>query len=1765
MKSGSKNFTNKNIFTGIYLLIFVLISGTGWTQGFNNNHWIFGYCETGNNNYLTFGKDGRARTATLPGDITLGRDNVAMAIDPITGKILFYTDGALVYNYLNNPMQGIIGELGGDETGRQSVAIGVQDFDLGPEGNRRFYLFHINRNGELEYSLVDMNEQGGAPGNQPPAGAVAEGEVIGNAEGAILVVKSPDSPSYLLSFDGSELVARRLEEQEGEFSITDNLPLGFTPKAMVFDESTQQLILIPEEEGQDLVILEMDTSTGTFGEPFALEGTGAAEPIEGAAFSPNGEMVYYSQGNRLYRIRADGSLAHELPEPDEDGEEEEEEENDEEDPDEEEPGEGEIELPDSGPIAIPISEDIFRIYDVRLGPDGNIYYIYEETEGGPQFVGRVMDPDEASLFDVSVEEDPFEGTDFCGRVFTVFTPTIDINPEVDFTWEPFDPCMNNPLQLTSQITPLNYRPVSFEWEILPPIVDEEGEEIEMDLNAKHLLLPRDATSEEQVTVSLTVTFANGETREVTHNITFTENDLQAQFTPADTTLCEPACIDLMPMLEVQSGQDQQGQQPGAGPGMGQPGFGQPGIGQPGFGQPGIGQPGIGQPGIGQPGIGQPGVGQPGMGQPGMGGNYEYFWSNKREEGWGPEAPNEVCRPGYYWVLVREVGTDCYSYAGIRIQMWDVDDQTNNIWYFGDGAGLDFNPDPDDPDGPTPRPIQNPHPQNIPAGVTTVSDQTGQVLFYTDGSTVWDLNGNPMQNGLDIGGDNASAQSVMAIPLPGDETMFYLFTTQAGPGGSNEVKFSVVDIKGDNPDGIGNVVTKDNFLFSPSTEHAAAFASGDTTWVAFKEMGNNTFRFYPISQEGIGQPVFNSLGGNHNFGGGIGTMKFSSDGSKVAVAYQDGGVNKVDIFEFDQSTGELSEYATLDLGSDGDIYGLEFSSDATRLFVSYRNGGPGVEEFFIQSLETTDDSDPENPVTSTCPECFENANTKAEIEQCILETREAVSQTQGLDLGAIQIGPNGQVYVAVVGSNQIGQINIGTQCNPSTFTQDGMEPMPGTANLGLPSFVQNSGSSIPDPSLDGPDRLCLSADGGAVGIFEGGGEPDIDTYNWTIYNEEGEVVDQFLNGGEEFQDLEYEFDTVGIFTVELQVDRCGEPWDEIFTMEVEVLDSPEIIVPNEISICEASVLELVAVDPEDPRLEEYEFLWENAAGEVLGEENVLEVTEESIYTVTVSYRLPEGESMETFQTCPVSRSVFVGPAFEFEIDQSDEEVCFGETVTFTPNSPVYGEWSIQREGETDRLILSDTLQMELELDTEILDGPGTYELFFLTADPLNEDCPVERSTMLVLDEPADFEVIPVQPAESCDIPDGVIEVLALTPMDSLVLEEEAVMFFDLQAEEVVEFTGLAPGTYTFTGYINGCPFSRTGVVENTNPPDDILFEVSATPEVCREDGTAIGEITLEFINGPTSGTYRIQSLTDEELYEGDFTNQASISVEVPAGEYQVEVLDVGGCANPDTEVVLIETFEEVEVELSSPNLCDEAEFTTITASGDLTGIDRVEWYRQVNGEMLQIQGEQDVVILVEDPGLYEIRLFNEFDCLIGSDAIEIIRSEATPPQLADSYAICSLDDEMISLEVGDYTTYEWRLNDEIISEDRQFQPEQAGTYLLRVWDEDGCEFEVEFTVIDECDLGVTFPNAIIPADPSKNFVVFTKGVIENLEVLIFNRWGELIYYCEMENPPQNESVCSWDGFVSGQKVPVGTYPVVVRFKNEGLQISRTLRRAIVVID
>lgn len=1543
------------------LLCCTLNENKAKAQGYNDNEWIFGYCGgSTENNYLSFGKGTNPTVQTLPGSVIVDKFSNSLAIDPITGQPFFYSNGSIVYDYSGAPIQGQVGNLNGPIDTRQQVATGFLEYE--PEGNKLFYLFYVSPGGQLLYTLIDMNAPGQATGNERPLGEITEqDQQIGNAQGAILVVKSPSSPSYLISFDGGNLISRRLGDSAGDFTQTDSQGIPFTPKAIIFDEDKGQLILIPENAGDDIVVIDFNTSSGNFGSSNSISQSGGTEPIEGATFSEDGNYVYFSRGNQLFRVLSSDLSA--------------------------------------TPEEIPLDPQPSTVYDIKVGPDGELYFIYEEVDGGPQLIGRVSNPNEPDISLIEVEIDPFNGTDFCGTIFPTFAPNADVAATVDFTWQPEMPCANNPVQLTSEITPENYQPVSFNWEFDPPLTDSDGNPLDADYEQEHFLIPADATEGQSVTVTLTVTYADGSTSmPVTKTIPLTENNLEANFNPSDTTICEGQCVDIAALLQAQNSTGETG----------------------------------------------------GEAPPSGGGdNYEYFWSNYREEGWGTRQENTVCLPGLYWVLVREPGSECYAYAEIRVKVWDLEDQSNNIWYFGDGAGLDFNPDPDNPDAPTPRPIAERHPQNIPAGTTTISDQAGQVLFFTDGTSVWDLNGDLMENGDSIGGDNSSSQSIIAVAVPQEQTLFYLFTTQQSANGSNQVKFSLVDIKSDNPEGVGNVVTKDNFLFSPSTEQSAAFSDGDTTWVLFHELGNNTFRAYPVSSEGIGQPVMSSVGSNHGFNSGVGAMKFSPDGTQVAVTISEGGCNKLEIFDFDAETGEMTEYARIDLGCDGDVYGLEFSDSGEKVFVTYRNGGPGIEEFAVKPVENDD------PEAATCPACFDGASTRAQRESCIISTRHAINQTVGMDLGALQIGPDGNIYVAVVGSNQIGQISVGSGCDSnSTFNMDAVEPMPGTTNLGLPSFVQNSGSSIPEPSLLGPERLCLDPVEGATATLEGGGEADIDSYFWTITRDDGTVIlDNYGGPGDQFQTLDQVFDEPGTYTVELDVTRCATENYFYDSMEIQVDAPPVLTLESDATLCSGSPVTLTAIDGYDPAEGLYDFLWTNAAGQVFGDENSNSITveEESIYTVSVSYRLPEGLSDDEallYETCPSDAEVFVGPAFEFDINQDAQEVCYEETlVTFAPDTPISGEWFYELNEDGNRVSLGEYFELELTVTT--LPSAGNYQIIFVTEDPILEGCVVEKKVDLIVNELPLLTAVQTTPATDCTTADGSFEITMQANASIVTIQETGEVFSSVSAGDIIPVSNVLPGVYTIEAVNDfGCTYIGTVNVENSNPPVGYEFTVSSTDEICSPTGIENGIITITFTSGtPVTATYEITRQGDGQLFSGPISGVATIDIPVPYGDYSVEIIDPSNCNIPDPNIHTI--AQKLQVDFSAPTSFTACESFTFQPTPD-------------NGLSYTLTGSGGNVISADADGNFTISQSDIYTLLgedpTGENCPREIEIDATITQPIDFALVGPIDDcqtgiiyeaQLNNVNPED-VIFLWRDNLGVIVGRRQsFVPPRDGDYSLEV--------------------------------------------------------------------------------------------------------------------
>jgi hypothetical protein len=256
---------------------------------------------------------------------------------------------------------------------------------------------------------------------------------------------------------------------------------------------------------------------------------------------------------------------------------------------------------------------------------------------------------------------------------------------------------------------------------------------------------------------------------------------------------------------------------------------------------------------------------------------------------------------------------------------------NNFWVYGYQAGINFNTNPPSYEGGFA--IQ------ASEGAASVADAiTGELLFYTDGVTVWNANNNPMPNGTGLlgssSGELSSTTAAVICEKPGSTSQYYLITVdeQYSNGG---LRYSVVDMTLNG--GLGDIVAgqKNIAIFATNAEKACIVpnAAGDGFWLLAHDAPGDTFYAFAITAAGINTtPVATTLGGTH--GNGAGFMKFSPQFDRVAIAnlfFQD-----AEVFDFDNSTGTLSNPIILNLtgfGAAGGAYGIEFSCSGNLLYVT----------------------------------------------------------------------------------------------------------------------------------------------------------------------------------------------------------------------------------------------------------------------------------------------------------------------------------------------------------------------------------------------------------------------------------------------------------------------------------------------------------------------------------------------------------------------------------------------------------------------------------------------------------------------------------------------------------------------------------------------------------------------------------------------------------------------------------------------------------------
>ena len=194
--------------------------------------------------------------------------------------------------------------------------------------------------------------------------------------------------------------------------------------------------------------------------------------------------------------------------------------------------------------------------------------------------------------------------------------------------------------------------------------------------------------------------------------------------------------------------------------------------------------------------------------------------------------------------------------------------------------------------------------NTLEGSSSISDSNGNLLFYTDGTNVWNRTNAIMPSVIPATGKlmGSSSSTTSSLIVPCDCNKYFIFTTDSTEHQyQNGLRYSVVDMNAPSGSGNGDVTSANNLLLPRSSEKIAAVAAppsaGGGFWVVAHEIGTNRFFSYRIQANGnctinpqselnrissVGK-VFLGGGGNPSANFGQGEMKISPDGGKIAVA------------------------------------------------------------------------------------------------------------------------------------------------------------------------------------------------------------------------------------------------------------------------------------------------------------------------------------------------------------------------------------------------------------------------------------------------------------------------------------------------------------------------------------------------------------------------------------------------------------------------------------------------------------------------------------------------------------------------------------------------------------------------------------------------------------------------------------------------------------------------------------------------------------------
>jgi len=329
-------------------------------------------------------------------------------------------------------------------------------------------------------------------------------------------------------------------------------------------------------------------------------------------------------------------------------------------------------------------------------------------------------------------------------------------------------------------------------------------------------------------------------------------------------------------------------------------------------------------------------------------------------------------------------------------------------------------------------------------------ETGELLFYTNGCSVYNREHREMPNGDGINdttpqfdlycpGGYASINTIMVLPDPGYANGYYIIhkpSTQI-PEEQNRLEtqsilFSYVDMSLDN--GKGDITLKNQVLYDEKITNfgflnSCLHSNGKDWWILQTLEDSNTYIAILLTDQGFEIVSEQSIGPLVDNEDGSGQISYSRDGSLFVL---NSYLAHTIIYDFDRTSGQLSNDRRVVIDSLPDVNsfsrGVAFSPNDRFLYTST------LDKLYQIDMEAND---------------LQNSLT-------LIDTFKARSDGFDSYFNHILTGPDCKLYITAAAGTQYMHVihdpnELGTDCN---FQQDGIEApqfLPGTFSYTYPHW------------------------------------------------------------------------------------------------------------------------------------------------------------------------------------------------------------------------------------------------------------------------------------------------------------------------------------------------------------------------------------------------------------------------------------------------------------------------------------------------------------------------------------------------------------------------------------------------------------------------------------------------------------------------------------------------------------------------------------------